>query len=114
MSELQGIARIKVHHGKFDEFKPLVAACLESVRTKDTGTLQYDVFVSSDEAEYVVLERYRDSEALLEHTANLGETMAALLATCSIEGEILGMPSLELLQALEGSGVRVYKPYQAR
>ena len=28
-------------------------------------------------------ERYRDPEALLQHIANLGETMAALFETCS-------------------------------
>lgn len=29
--------------------------------------------------QYLMLERYRDSEALLEHHANLGDTMDALL-----------------------------------
>jgi quinol monooxygenase YgiN len=65
MSELQGIARLKIHHGKLEEFKRLAAKCMESVRTRDTGTLQYDWFFSSDYAECVVHERYRDSEAFL-------------------------------------------------
>jgi quinol monooxygenase YgiN len=113
MSELQGIARLKIHHGKLEEFKRLAVKCMESVRTRDTGTLQYDWFFSSDYAECVVHERYRDSEALLEHTANLGDTMDALLETCSISGEICGTPSPELMKALEGSDVRIYSPYQS-
>jgi quinol monooxygenase YgiN len=112
MSELQGIARLKIDHGKLEEFKHLAAKCMESVRTRDTGTLQYDWFSSSDYAECVVHERYRDSEALLEHAANLGDTMDALLETCSFSGEICGTPSPELMKTLEGSGVRIYSPYQ--
>ena len=48
MSELQGIARLKIHQGKLEEFKRLAAKCIESVRNRDTGTLQYDWFFSSD------------------------------------------------------------------
>jgi quinol monooxygenase YgiN len=113
MSELQVIARLKIHHGKLEEFKRLAAKCMESVRTRDTGTLQYDWFFSSDYSECLVYERYRDSEALLEHIANLGETMAALFETCSGSGEICGTPSPELMKALEGSPVRIYSPYQS-
>ena len=37
MSELQCVARLKIHDGKLDEFKRLAAKCAELVRTKDTG-----------------------------------------------------------------------------
>ena len=113
MSELQGIARLKIHQGKLEEFKRLAAECMESVRTRDTGTLQYDWFFSSDYSECLVYERYRDSDALLEHNANLGKTLAALLETCSASGEICGTPSPKLMKALERSTVRIYAPYQS-
>jgi quinol monooxygenase YgiN len=113
MNDLLGIARLKIHPGKLEEFKRLQAMCLESVRTKDTGTLQYDCFFSSDYAECLVVERYRDSEALLEHFANLGETAAALFETCSASGELCGSPSPELMKALEGSPVRIFSPYRS-
>jgi quinol monooxygenase YgiN len=44
VSELQGIARFTFHEGKLEEFKRLAARCMEIVRTKDTGTLQYEVY----------------------------------------------------------------------
>ena len=113
MSELHAIARLKIHHGKLEEFKRLAVKCMESVRTRDSGTLQYDWFFSDDDSECVVHERYRDSAALLEHGADLGDTMAALLHTCSISGEIYGTPSPELMKALEGFDVRIYSPYQS-
>jgi quinol monooxygenase YgiN len=37
VSELQGIARFKIHEGKLEEFKRLSAQCMEIVRSKDTG-----------------------------------------------------------------------------
>src|SRR2546426_2823045 len=64
MSELHAIARLKIHHGKLEEFKRLAVKCMESVRTRDFGTLQYDWFFSDDHSECVVHERYRDSAAL--------------------------------------------------
>ncbi len=66
VSELQGIARFKFHEGKLEEFKRLSAQCMEIVRAKDTGTLQYDIYFNDDQSECIVLERYRDSEALVD------------------------------------------------
>ena len=113
MSEIEGIARFKIHPGKLEDFKRLSAECMESVRTKDSGTLQYDLFFNEDQTECIVHERYRNSEALLEHFQNLDKTMDAILATGSVTGEILGTPSPELRKALEGSGVRIFTPYQS-
>ena len=113
MSELQGIARFKFHEGQLEEFKRLAAQCMEIVRTKDTGTLQYEVYFNDDQSECMVLERYRDSEALIEHAAHLGELSEAIVATGSVTGELLGEPSAELRAKMVGSGVRLFTPYQS-
>ena len=83
MSELQCVGRLRIHAGKLDEFKRLAAKCAELVRTKDTGTLQYELYFNSDNTECLFFERYRNSQALLDHHMNLGGTMAAILQTCS-------------------------------
>ena len=111
MSELQSVARLKIHAGKLDEFKRLATKCAELVRTKDTGTLQYEQYMNSDNTECLVFERYRDSQALLDHHKNLGDTMGAILQTCSGFGEICGMPSPELIEQLKDSPVQVYTPF---
>ena len=115
VSELVGIARFKFHEGKVEEFKRLSLEAKEIVRTKDTGTLQYDLYLNDDQSECVVLERFRDSEALIEHAANLGDLTAAVLETVSVvHGEILGEPSAELRAKLAGSEVPVvFTPYQS-
>jgi quinol monooxygenase YgiN len=97
MSELLGIARFKFHGGKVEEFKRLSAQAMEIVRTKDSGTLQYDTYFNDDQSECIVIERYGDSEAAIEHAANLADLSAAVLATVSVvHGELLGEPSEEL------------------
>jgi quinol monooxygenase YgiN len=113
MSELLGIARFKFHEGKVEEFKRLSARALEIVRTKDPGTLQYDVYLNDDESECVVIERYKDSEAAIQHAANLGDLFGAVLATVAVvHGEILGEPSAELRAKLADSEVPVlFTPY---
>ncbi|HEY3208798.1 MAG TPA: antibiotic biosynthesis monooxygenase, partial [Actinomycetota bacterium] len=97
----------KFHEGKVEEFKRLSAQAMEIVRTKDTGTLQYDTYFNDDQSECIVLARFRDSEALIEHAAHLGDLTEAILATVSVvHGELLGDPSAELRAKLAGSEVR--------
>ncbi len=113
MSELQVTVRLTIHDGKLSEFKEVAAQLMQSVRENDSGTLQYDWFFNADQTECVVRERYRDSEAVLEHVANLGETVEALLAVCDLEVEYFGAPTEELLAATAEFAPRVYSAYQS-
>jgi len=111
VNELQGISRFKFHEGMLEEFKRLSARCMEIVRTRDTGTLQFEIYFNDDQSECIVLERYRDSEALIEHGAHLGELAGAILATGSVTSACLGEPSAELRALLAGSPVQLFTPY---
>jgi quinol monooxygenase YgiN len=113
VGELQGIARFKFQEGQLEEFKRLADECMEIVRTKDTGTLQYAIWFNDDQSECVVLERYTDSEALIEHARHLGDLGAAVFATGWVSGELLGEPSPELTAMMAGSGVSLFTPYQS-
>jgi quinol monooxygenase YgiN len=111
VTEIQGIARFKFHKGKLEEFKRLSAQCMEIVRAKDTGTLQYEIYFNDDQSEAIVLERYKNSKGLIEHLAHLGDTGEAVLATASVSGEILGEPSAELRAKLADAPVRLFTPF---
>ena len=113
MSELQGIGRFTFHEGQLEQFKRLAAQCMEIVRAKDTGTLQYDIYFNDEQSECIVLERYRDSDALIEHAVHLGDLGNAILATGWVSGELLGEPSAELRAKMVGSGVRLFTSYQS-
>ena len=111
MSELQGISRLKLHEGKLGEFKRLGEQCMEIVRTQDTGTLQFEVYFNDDESECIVLERYRDLEALLEHGAHIGELAQEIFAAGSVTSVCLGEASAVLSEQLAGSAVQLFTPF---
>lgn len=113
MKEIQVTARLRIHNGKFDEFKALAAKMLEVVRGNESGTLQYDWFLSADQTECVGRERYRDSEAVLEHLANIGELLSEMMAIGDLEVEAYGSPSPELLEAAAGISPRIYAPFHS-
>lgn len=115
MSELQGIARFRIHDGELDEFKRLSAEAREIVRAKDPGTLQYEIFFNDDESECIVLERFTDSEALIEHAANMGELSEAILSIVDVvHGELLGEPNAEIRANLATMEIpQLFTPYMS-
>lgn len=113
VGELQLTTRFSIHAGKLDAFKELASLCMESTREKDSGTLQYDWFFDADGTQCVLRERYRDSGAVLEHAANLGDLMPRIMAVSDPDIEIYGDPSPELLGAISMLEPRVYEAFQS-
>ena len=108
MSELQGIARFRFHPGKVEEFKRLSAEAMEIVRTREPGTLQYETYFNDDESEAMVIERYRDSQALIDHGQNMAHLMEPIIATATVTGELLGELSPELRALMDGDVPRLF------
>lgn len=113
MEEIKGIARVKLHPGKLDEWKRLTEQAMEIVRTRDPGTLQYEVFFNHDESEAIVFERYRDADSALEHFANISHLMEPLLATATVTGEVLGTPNETMRAQLGDGGPKLFTPWMA-
>jgi quinol monooxygenase YgiN len=111
MAELIGIARFRFHPGRVEEYKRLSAEAMDIVRAKETGTLEYSIYLNEDESEAVVIERFESSEALLEHGANMSEISPQVLATGTVEGELLGEPNEELRSMLTGPEPELFLPY---
>ena len=61
----------------------------------------------------MVLESYRDSAAVLEHIANLGPTLGAILSLGDWTFELFGSPSPELVKVSAGLTLKVYSPLQS-
>jgi quinol monooxygenase YgiN len=116
MGELIGIIRLRFHDdSRREEFERLAERAMEIVRAKDPGTLQYDTFMTDDRSECLTIERFRDSDALIAHAANIGDLADAVLATATVvHGELLGDPSPELRALLaEGELPVVFTPYRS-
>jgi hypothetical protein len=115
VSELTGIARFRFHEGKLDEFKRLSAQAMEIVRTKDTGTAAIRHLL---QRRPIRVRRHRavpDSEAAIEHAANLSDLFEPILATVTVvHGELLGEPSAELRADLADHEVpQLFTPYES-
>lgn len=108
MKDIQVSARLKIKPGKMDEFKKLAHDCVEKVKQKDKGTTQYDWFYNELKYECIVHERYVDSDALLDHMANLGYLLGGLVELSTISLDIYGKPSETLKNALKGFDVTYY------
>ena len=111
MPELYVVARLVIHEGKLEAFKAAATECMRGVREKDSGTLQYDWHFTPDMGECVVFERYRDSDAVLEHLGNIGEALGSMLAVSDLSLDVFGEPSAALLAASAGMAITVHSPF---
>jgi len=71
-------AHMTVRPGQLDGFKQQAAECIRLTREKDTGTLRYDWFLSSDGTQCEVREAYTGAQGLIEHRANVAPALEAL------------------------------------
>ena len=109
MSKIQVSAKIRIPKGMLEEFKKHANECLEQVKEKDSETLQYDWFLSSDRTECEIREMYQSSEAVLRHQSNLREPLRALFKKFGSPSSLViyGDPSPELLQYAKASGIEM-------
>ena len=78
MGHLELSAHMTVRAGCLDGFKKQAAECIRITKEKDTQTLRYDWFISSDGTECEVREAYTGPEGLIEHNTHILETRTKL------------------------------------
>jgi quinol monooxygenase YgiN len=71
-------AHMTVRPGQLEGFKKQAAECIRITREKDTHTLRYDWFLSSDGTECEVREAYTGPEGLIEHNTHVLEARTKL------------------------------------
>ena len=100
---------MKIPFGMLDEYKRYVSEYINRIKEKDSGTIQFDWFISSDRKEVEIIEVYESSEAALKHQENLGELQEIIFkkfgAPYSLT--IYGDPSLELKENVSTSEMDV-------
>jgi quinol monooxygenase YgiN len=100
MNNLEVSARMTVRKGKLEGFKRQAAECIRQTKQKDTKTLRYDWFLSTDETECEIREAYESSDGLVEHRMHIGEALNELFSeyaenhTVTVYGE----PSPQLVE----------------
>jgi quinol monooxygenase YgiN len=99
MPPLEVSAHLRVRPGQLEGFKKQAAECIRITKEKDTHTLRYDWFLSSD-GECEVREAYSGPEGLIEHNTNIVEARTKLFEEYA-DGHfmtIYGEPVRELVE----------------
>jgi len=78
MTAFEASAHMTVRPGQLEGFKKQAAECIRITKEKDTHTLRYDWFLSSDGTECEVREAYTSPEGMIEHNQNILEARAKL------------------------------------
>jgi quinol monooxygenase YgiN len=100
MAQLEVSARMTVRKGKLEAFKQQAGECIKQTKEKDTKTIRYDWFLSTDETECEIREAYESSEGLVEHRMHIAEALNKLFSefadnhTVTVYGE----PSPQLVE----------------
>ena len=113
MSDLRGVARLKIDDGRLEDFKRMAVEVLDIVREKDKGTLQYDMYFNEDETECVFLEHFVDSQAVVDHNKSLGDLLWDMLGTGTVTAELFGEPNPELKEMLKNTPNKVYHHFRS-
>jgi quinol monooxygenase YgiN len=114
MRALEVSVRMKVRAGQLGGLKKQAAQCVKETRDKDTRTLRYDWFVSSDGTECETREAYVDSDGVIEHRVkNVAEATNELLRNFADDpvATVYGDASPELMEfanARMGDAVKWY------
>ena len=100
MDRLDVIAHGTIREGKLEGFKRHAAEMIRQTKEKDTKTLRYDWFISSDGTEFEVLEAYVNSEDLMEHSMHIGEARNVLFSEFADDHrmKVYGDPSPQLVE----------------
>jgi len=89
-----------IREGKLEGFKRQAAEMIRQTKEKDTKTLRYDWFISTDGTEFEVLEAYVNSEGLMEHSMHIGEARNVLFSEFADDHrmKVYGDPSAQLVE----------------
>jgi hypothetical protein len=73
----------------------------------------HDTYFNDDESEALVIERFRDSQALIEHGEHVAAIMEPIIATASVSGELLCELSPELRAKMIGDVPQLFRLYRS-
>jgi len=107
MGHLELSAHMTVRPGCLEGFKKQAAECIRITKEKDTRTLRYDWFLSSDGSECEVREAYTGPEGLIEHNTHILEARTKLFKDYADNHfmSVYGEPSQPLLDLLTAHAV---------
>ena len=104
---LEVFAHMTVREGQLEGFRKQAAECIRITRERDTRTLRYDWFLTSDGTECEVHEAYTEPQGLIEHNSHILEARNKLFKDYADNHfmTLYGEPSQPLLDLFKVHGV---------
>lgn len=103
------VVELTINDGGLDKFKELAAGYAATVEANEATTTTYQWYLAEDNSKCLLHEAFTDSDALLQHLANVGPSLPDLLAVAPITRvEVFGTPSDAAREALDGLGSTYY------
>ena len=93
---------LSIPEGKIDEFKRMSDEIVGTVEANEPNTFTYEWYISDDNKKCNVVETFKDSEAMMAHLGDVGESLGKLSEIAQLTGMMVyGHASDELRQALD-------------
>lgn len=102
--QIQYAVKWTIHDGKLDEFKALAAEATALVEANEPNMLGYNWYMDASETHCTLIEQYPNTEHILVHLGNVGETLGKLLEVADIGIDVFGEISAEAHGALDPLG----------
>ena len=105
-SDVFWMLELGIRPGQLDALKALMSEMVAATQANEPGTLNYEWFISEDETQCHIYERYRDSAAVMTHLGSFGQHFAErfLAALEPKRLVVYGDPNEEARAALAGFG----------
>src|SRR5215467_6629229 len=107
MADFEVSAHMTVRPGCLEGFKKQAAELIRITREKDTRTLRYDWFLSTEGTECEVREAYTGPEGLIEHNSHIVDARTKLFKDFA-DGHFMtvyGEPSQSLINLMNAHAV---------
>lgn len=111
--QVQYTSEFTIIEGKIEEFKRIVHSIVEAVEKNEQDVNAYQVYLNAEENKAFIVERFKNSEAVLIHLANVTPVFPELLAIAPIVRlEVFGDLTKEAEEALRSIGADIYQSHK--
>jgi len=108
--QVQYTSEFAIIDGKIGEFKRIMHSIIEAVEKNEQDVNAYQVYLNAEESKAFVVERFKNSEAVLIHLANVRPVFPELLAIAPIVRlEVFGNLTKDAEVALRSIGADIYQ-----
>ncbi len=106
------VITMRIKPGELENFRGVMNDLVDATRTNESNAIHYEWFISDDETQCHIYERYADSAAVMMHVKNFGHFAERFMAAVEVTGmTVYGNPNDEVTEAAKGFGAVFMAPF---